>query len=134
MQEASRTGLGFGLYRLNRTVVALPGLQKGIHAMTITQFQQIVVRLANGKHTRYWLNWSGRPYTVMALQCIETDGKPHKIVDAESHGFKESFDWIYTIRRTNEDGTPYRDPADIELVRQFPPDHPVKGDLGSVPL
>jgi hypothetical protein len=115
-------------------VVALPRLQKGVYAMTINAFQNIVVRLANGRHTRYWLNWSGRPYTVMAVQCIDGTGKPEAIKDAESHGLQESFDLVYTVRRTNEDGTPYVDPADIELVRQFPPEHSVKGDLGSVPL
>lgn len=88
--------------------------------MTITAFQNIVVRLANGRHTRYWLNWSGRPYTVMAVQSIDSSGKPQKITDAESHGLEEVHDFVYTVRRTNEDGTAYFDPADIdELTRPF---------------
>lgn len=88
------------------------------NSMTIQTFQNIVVRLANGRHTRYWLNWSGRPYTVMAVQCIDSDGKPQKIQDAETHGLLDTLDYVYTVRRTNDDGTAYFDPADIaELVR-----------------
>lgn len=64
--------------------------------------------MANSQWTRYWLNWSDSEHPSMAVQCIDSTGKPQKIQDAESHGLTEKEDFIYTAPRTNEDGTRYR--------------------------
>ncbi len=75
--------------------------------MTADQMQSIARRLANGTWTRYWLNWSDSEHPVMAIQCIDHEGKPQIIHDADNHGLTEQEDYIYTAPRTNEDGTRY---------------------------
>lgn len=80
--------------------------------MTADQFQlNIVLPLANrGCWVRYWMNWMDQSPGVMAIQCRDEDGKPHRISDAEHHGLSlvpnETL-FIYTVPRTNADGTPF---------------------------
>lgn len=81
--------------------------------MTLDCLQSIVLRLANNGWCRYWVNWSGAEHPIMAVQVINSKAEPQEIIDAESHGLIEHRapgmdDWIYTVPRTNADGTPYR--------------------------
>lgn len=82
--------------------------------MTVEHLQNIVCRLANSGYCRYWVSWSGSEHPIMAVQCLSpSDMKPSKIHDAEARGLTENRapgmdDWIYTVPRTNEDGTPYQ--------------------------
>lgn len=75
--------------------------------MTADKLQNIVRVLANSSWTRYWLFWDDSDNPTMAVQCIDTEGKPSPIADAESHGLKENPEYVYTTKRTNEDGTKY---------------------------
>lgn len=75
--------------------------------MTADELQNIVRILANSSWTRYWLNWSDSEHPVMAVQCIDFKGISQPIHDAVSRGFTETENYIYTVPRTNEDGTRY---------------------------
>ena len=75
--------------------------------MTASQLQNIARQLSNSSWCRHWLNWSD---TVMAIQCRDESGHPMKInrADANRFGFEEQNHYVYTIPRTNDDGTPYQ--------------------------
>jgi len=85
--------------------------------MTAQNFQDnIVLNLSNSCWTRHYLYWNHPSNPVqMAIQCLEyVDGgfEPIRIEELERRGFSLYADgnpsqWIYTIDRTNEDGTPY---------------------------
>lgn len=82
--------------------------------MTANELQRIACRLSNQIWCRHWLNFQDRKKDVkMAIQCRDHDGTPERIKDLESKGFElfwtDDIDcqWIYTIPRTNDDGTPY---------------------------
>lgn len=77
--------------------------------MTATQLQQIATRLANNGWCRYWLDWRELNPPLMAISCIDENGNPQRIADAESHGLliEDPVRLIYTVPRTNDDGKPY---------------------------
>lgn len=75
--------------------------------MTVDELQSIVRVLANNTWVRYWLNWSDSEHPVMAFQCKDVRGLPQPVHDAVSRGFTEMDQYIYTVPRTNEDGTRY---------------------------
>ena len=86
--------------------------------MTIQELQRIVVRLSNSGWVRWWSNFDCRETNVrMAIQVLDHAGAgglvPVPVRELEAIGFKE-FDeakcgarYLYTIERTNEDGTPF---------------------------
>jgi hypothetical protein len=75
--------------------------------MTANELQRIVTRLANQSWCRYWLNYGDRHKDVeMAIQCLDGD-QAIKIRDLEMMGFKRCSMGVYTIPRTNDDGTPF---------------------------
>ncbi len=78
--------------------------------MTATKLQDAVRVLANGSWTRYWLSYNQTSFgeTIMAVQCRDENGKPKPISDAPRHGFAMHNNYIYTVPRTNEDGSPYK--------------------------
>ena len=94
--------------------------------MTATQLQSIALRLGNAGWCRHWLNLNNSHDNVlMAIQVLEarsiergeddaliTRFTPTVVPDLEKLGFELLDDdqyqsHIYTIRRTNDDGTPY---------------------------
>lgn len=82
--------------------------------MTATKLQSIALRLSNQTFCRHWLNWTDRHENVlMAIQCRDYEGKVEEVKALLSEGFNlwETTDpqclWIYTIPRTNDDGTPF---------------------------
>lgn len=76
--------------------------------MTATELQNIARRLGNATWCRYWLNFynSHAPVT-MAIQCRNIGGRPEPVPDLVHLGFEPLADFMYTIKRTNEDGTDY---------------------------
>lgn len=75
--------------------------------MTATELQRIASRLANQSWCRYWLNYGDRRDNIlMAIQCIES-GKSVKVYDLPKKGFTCLPGNVYTIPRTNEDGSPF---------------------------
>jgi hypothetical protein len=93
--------------------------------MTIRELQRIVVRLSNGAWVRWWSNYGDRHENcLMAIQVLEPEAGsdtcltpvfiPTQVSDLEKVGFQLELSRfygyghaIYTIPRTNEDGTPY---------------------------
>lgn len=76
--------------------------------MTVDKLQSLIRRLANGGWVRYWLYWNAIDCTIMAIQCRNESGIPEPIEGMEAIGFSKESNFIYTISRTNEDGTPYK--------------------------
>lgn len=76
--------------------------------MTANELQRIARVLSNQTWTRHWLNFFNSHDDVkMAIQCRNHQGVPERISDMDKLGFEESPDFIYMIKRTNLDGTPY---------------------------
>lgn len=76
--------------------------------MTAAKLQRLAAVLSNQTWTRHWLNFHDRHDDVqMAIQCRDFNGTPERIPDFEKMGFEELPDFIYTIKRTNDDGTAY---------------------------
>lgn len=76
--------------------------------MTANQLQRIACRLSNSSWCRHWLNLhNSRTDVIMAVQCLDERGRPAQIRDLERLGFKPQDAFIYTIQRTNDDGTPF---------------------------
>lgn len=91
--------------------------------MTIERFQGIVLRVSNFVWCRHWVHFNApQSPAKMAIQILdlkpgsETDRpqwQPRLLKDLENYGFEllngkhNEGDKIYTIARTNEDGTPY---------------------------
>jgi hypothetical protein len=76
--------------------------------MTATEIQNIARRLSNQTWCRYWLNLQNthKP-VVMAIQCRDENGHPEPVGELESLGFNAATGFLYTIKRTNEDGTEF---------------------------
>jgi hypothetical protein len=84
--------------------------------MTIQELQSIHRRLGNQCWCRWWANFGERRENIlMAIQClsVEANGrfKPTHTVGMIELGFTVDpgtpLRYIYTIPRTNEDGSPY---------------------------
>ena len=86
--------------------------------MTIQELHRIVIRLSNSCWVRWWSNFDCRETNVrMAIQVLDHAGgfkvEAVRVKDLEALGFQEIDDnktgvkWLYSIARTNEDGTPY---------------------------
>jgi hypothetical protein len=88
--------------------------------MHIDEIQRIVIRLANQSWVRWWANFGDRQTDVlMAVQCLDfryhhavSPGRyPIECDDLLKLGFtiwpSERQACIYTIPRTNEDGSPF---------------------------
>ena len=88
--------------------------------MTIDELQRIVIRLSNQSWVRWWANFGDRHDNVlMAVQCLDfryhhsaSPGRyPIDVDDLLKLGYTiwpaEPHALIYTIPRTNEDGTPF---------------------------
>jgi hypothetical protein len=102
-------------------VILLEGVvNDNMHA---NELQNIARRMSNQCWCRHWLYFNHPQNPVkMAVQCIECSEDPDKglilygpfpVPDLERCGFKIETElatpdqFIYTIDRTNEDGTPY---------------------------
>ncbi len=76
--------------------------------MTATELQRIARVLSNQTYCRHWLNFFNSHDDVkLAIQCRDFQGRPERIPDMDKLGFEESSDFLYTINRTNDDGTPF---------------------------
>lgn len=76
--------------------------------MNATELQRIARVLSNQTYCRHWLNfYNSHDDVKMAIQCRNHQGVPERIPQMDELGFEESPDFIYTIKRTNADGTPY---------------------------
>ena len=76
--------------------------------MTADKLQDLARVLSNCSWCRYWLNLHDSHYVIMAIQCRNESGQPLPIHDAERHGLKVGPDFLYTVRRTNKDGSEYQ--------------------------
>lgn len=91
--------------------------------MTAEELQSIALRLANHGWTRYWIDFrrlSDPRSWLMAVQVYRFRPDPFtgipvlapiRLSELEDVGFHlidhASFPYLYTIERTNDDGTPY---------------------------
>lgn len=82
--------------------------------VTAHELQRIASRLSNQCWCRHWLNYGDRRTgVIMAIQCVDIldSGRftPARVNGIEELGFTLADDerLLYTIPRTNEDGTPY---------------------------
>lgn len=83
--------------------------------MTADELQRIAMRLSNSGWCRYFLHWSypAQDPWLMAVQVRDADGRPVEVKElTDAYGFWPAPDrpgeYVYTIRRTNDDGTPFR--------------------------
>lgn len=82
--------------------------------MTADELQRIALGLSNSGWCRYWLNFNHpqNPRT-MAIQVVDLQSEenigPVKVHGLEVRGFTllQDSHFVYTIDRTNEDGTPF---------------------------
>lgn len=86
--------------------------------MTIDELQSFVRILSNQGWVRWWANLDNRRENVrMAIQVLDIcpDGtfRPVRVLGLEEKGLQELDDnkveakWLYTINRTNPNGTPF---------------------------
>lgn len=92
--------------------------------MTATELQRIALNVSNSLWCRHWLNFNHpqnpRKMAIQALDCEAVDDKgriafrARRMKEFEKLGFEVLNDnkdpevqWLYTIARTNEDGTPF---------------------------
>jgi hypothetical protein len=89
--------------------------------VTADQLQRLARMLGNQSWCRYWLhyNWPETAPWEMALSCVEFEmrsnrrmSNPCPVPDLLPMGFRATVSdaglIVYTIVRTNEDGTPFR--------------------------
>lgn len=83
--------------------------------MTAIELQRIALRLSNSGWCRHWLNFN-HPQNprIMAIQVVDFQSEenigPVKVHGIEAEGFAilAGSNFVYTIDRTNEDGTPFK--------------------------
>ena len=87
--------------------------------MTASRLQSIAMLLGRSGWVRHWLHWNYPQQTpwLMAIDVRDHEGKPVEMNgEMEKSGFTRTLEGqmddsgacvIYTIPRTNEDGTPY---------------------------
>ena len=76
--------------------------------MTANELQRFARHLSNQVWTRHWLNYGDRHQNVrMAIQCIDAAGAPVQIRELPGKGFTEEPRHMYTVARTNDDGSPF---------------------------
>lgn len=74
--------------------------------MTADEIQNIARRLGNQTWCRYWLNFlDSHTNVTMAIQCRSSSGKPEPVPELVKLGFAAATNFLYTIKRTNADGT-----------------------------
>lgn len=75
--------------------------------MTAGELQRIALHLSNQGWCRHWLNYGDRHENVqMAIQVLDSE-KAVPIPELNKLGFKQYPENLYTIERTNDDGTPF---------------------------
>lgn len=76
--------------------------------MTANELQSLARILSNQTWCRHWLNLhNSKTPVTMAIQCRDCTGQPETVMDLENRGFKMEAGYMYTIKRTNEDGTDF---------------------------